>query len=223
MRSIVVLSCALALMGCAGSNSSGAAADPTSNEAWVTAYAGDYRIGAADVLAISVYQVPDLSMEEALVDATGGVSLPLIGTVDAAGLTTQELSNSIEEAYARQYLRDPRVNIRLVRSASQKVTVDGAVKKPGVYAMSGRTTLLQAVAMAEGVNRTGRLNRVAVFRTIDNRRAVAVFDLSAIRQGLAGDPVLQGEDVVVVDTSRLSQALQDVVSVLPGLAVFAYL
>lgn len=223
MRSIVVLSCALALTGCAGSGPPGVAADPTSNGAWAPAYAGDYRIGTADVLAISVYQVPDLSMEEALIDATGGVSLPLIGTVAAAGLTTQELSRSIEEAYARQYLRDPRVNIRLVRSASQKVTVDGAVKKPGVYVMSGRTTLLQAVAMAEGVNRTGRLNRVAVFRTIDNRRAMAVFDISAIRQGLAADPVLQGEDVVVVDTSRLSQALQDVVSVLPGLAVFGYL
>lgn len=221
MRSIVVLSCALALSACASQVP--VTPTPGVEVAWASATEGSYRIGAADVLRISVYQVEDLSLNEALVDATGGVSMPLIGTVPAAGLTTGELSQAIERAYSQRYLRDPRVNVSLVRSANQKITIDGAVKKPGVFAMTGRTTLLQAIAMAEGPSRTARIDRVAVFRTIDGRRAVAVFDLAAVRSGRADDPVLQGEDVVVVDTSRLNQTLQDVISVLPGLAVFAYL
>ena len=108
-------------------------------------------------------------------------------------------------------------------AASQKITVDGAVTKPGVYKMNGRTTLMQAVAMAEGPTRVADLESVAVFRTSGGRRMVAVFDLRAIRGGHAQDPVLFGDDVVVVDTSRLNANIRDALQALPGLAVFAYI
>jgi polysaccharide export outer membrane protein len=110
-----------------------------------------------------------------------------------------------------------------MEAASQKITVDGAVTKPGVYLMRGRTTLLQAIAMAEGPSRTAALDTVAVFRTVDGRRMAAVFNLADIRAGRTEDPVMLGDDIVVVDTSRTSVALREMLAALPALSVFAYL
>lgn len=183
---------------------------------------GEYQIGATDLLKIVVFQVPDLSVEQARVDASGSIELPLIGAVRAVGLTPAELGSVIRTRLADRYLRNPQVTVTVSEASSQKVTVDGAVTKPGVYEMRGRTTLLQAVTMAEGPTRVADLSSVAVFRTIDSRRAVAVFDLTAIRQGRSEDPVLLGDDIVIVDSSRLNAALRDIVAVLPGLSVFAY-
>lgn len=182
-----------------------------------------YRIGPSDKLALTVFQVEDLSFEEIYVDAGGELQLPLLGTVRAAGLTPAELSADIERRLGERYMRNPQVVVVVSEAASQKITVDGAVTKPGVYEMRGRTTLMQAVAMAEGPSRVAALNSVAVFRTVEGRRMVAVFDLAAIRAGQAADPVVEGDDVIVVDTSRLSSNIREILQALPGLAVFGYL
>lgn len=184
---------------------------------------GDYRIGPQDQLSLRVFQVADLSFNEIFVDAAGNLQVPLVGSVRASGLTPAELSRDIEQRLSQRFLRDPQVTITVTRAASQKITVDGAVAKPGVYEMRGRTTLMQAVAMAEGTSNVAELDSVAIFRTVDGRRMVAVFDLGAIRGGQAADPVLAGDDVVIIDTSRLNANLRDFLQALPGLAVFAYL
>lgn len=183
----------------------------------------DYRIGPSDKLALTVFQVEDLSFEAIFVDASGKLQLPLLGSVQAAGLTPAELSADLERRLGERYLRNPRVSVSVSEAASQKVTVDGAVMKPGVYEMRGRTTLLQAVAMAEGGTRIADLKKVAVFRTVEGRRMIAVFDLAAIRRGEMVDPVVLGDDIVVVDTSRLNARYRDIIEILPGLAVFAYM
>jgi len=184
--------------------------------------ASAYRIGPSDKLSISVFQVADLSFEEIFVDASGKLQLPLLGSVQAAGLTPAELSSDIERRLGERYLRNPRVSVSVTEAASQKITIDGAVMKPGVYEMRGRTSLLQAVAMAEGGSRIADLKKVAVFRTVNGQRMIAVFDLAAIRRGQATDPEVLGDDIVVVDTSRLSARYRDIIEILPGLAVFTY-
>lgn len=183
---------------------------------------GEYKIGPSDKLKLVVFQVPDLSFDEIFVDAAGNLQLPLVGAVAASGRTPAELSTEIEMRLRERYLRNPQVTVAVIESAGQKITVDGAVTKPGVYEMRGRTTLLQAVAMAEGPAPTANLRSVAVFRNVDSRLMVAVFDLDSIRGGQAQDPVLLGDDIVVVDTSRLNVAMRNLVSVLPSLAAFAY-
>jgi polysaccharide export outer membrane protein len=164
--------------------------------------------------------VPDLSFDELTVDTSGNLQMPLIGAVRAAGLTSGQLSADIAERLSAEYLRNPQVTVTVTEAASQKITVDGAVTKPGVYEMRGTTSLLQAVAMAEGPSRVADLTKVAVFRTIDGQRSVALFDLSAIRQGRAEDPRVLGDDIIVVDTSRMSVAMREIVAALPGLSVF---
>ena len=182
----------------------------------------EYRIGVGDKLDIRVFQVADLSFEELVVDTSGNINLPLIGAVRGAGRTSGEMASDIAERLAAQYLRDPQVTVTVKEAASQKITVDGAVTKPGVYEMRGSTSLLQAVAMAEGPSRVADLTKVAVFRSIDGRRSVALFDLAAIRQGRASDPQVLGDDVIVVDTSRLNSVLREAVGALPALAAFSY-
>lgn len=230
MRLFLFAILALTLAACAGGRSRQAVADaaltvdPAALQAGTVATDGvAYRIGEGDTLKVSVFQVPDLSFDSIVVDAAGNLQLPLIGSVRAAGMTPAEITAEVERMLSERYLRDPQVNISVVESVSQKVTVDGAVTRPGVYKMSGRTTLLQAVAMASGPVKEADLRSVAVFRTVDNRRMVAVFDLAAIRNGELEDPAVFGEDVIIVDTSRLNAALREVVALLPGLAVFAYL
>lgn len=182
--------------------------------------ASGYRLGIGDKINVRVFQVPDLSFDEMVIDSSGNIQMPLIGSVHGAGLTSSELSAEIARRLAADYLRDPHVTITVTEAASQKITVDGAVTKPGVYVMRGSTTLLQAVAMAEGPTPIADLTKVAVFRTIDGQRSVALFDLQAIRQGRSPDPAVLGDDVLVVDTSRLSAARRELVTALPALAIF---
>lgn len=180
----------------------------------------EYRIGVGDKLSIRVFQVQDLSFDSLTVDTSGNIQLPLIGAVRASERTAGELSTDIAQKLSAQYLRNPQVTVTVTEAASQKITVDGAVTKPGVYEMRGSTSLLQAVAMAEGPSRVADLTKVAVFRTINGERSVALFDLQAIRQGRADDPMVLGDDIIVVDTSRLNSALREVVGALPALSIF---
>jgi polysaccharide export outer membrane protein len=180
----------------------------------------EYRIGVGDKLAVRVFQVPDLSFDSLTVDTSGNLQMPLIGAVRASDRTSGELSTEIASRLSAQYLRNPQVTVTVTEAASQKITIDGAVTKPGVYEMRGTTSLLQAVAMAEGPSRVADLTKVAVFRTLNGQRSVALFDLQAIRQGRADDPTVLGDDIIVVDTSRLNSALREVVGALPALSIF---
>jgi polysaccharide export outer membrane protein len=180
----------------------------------------EYTIGVGDKLSVRVFQVPDLSFDQLVVDTSGDIQMPLIGAVRATGQTAGQFSTLIAERLSAQYLRNPQVTVTVTAAASQKITVDGAVTKPGVFEMRGSTSLLQAVAMAEGPTGVADLTKVAVFRTIAGQRSVALFDLQAIRQGRAADPTVLGDDVIVVDTSRMSAAMRGIVSSLPALAIF---
>lgn len=183
--------------------------------------ARDYQIGPGDTLSINVFQEKDLTLEHIDVDAGGNVLFPLVGSVHAAGLSTTELAKELQDRLGKRYLRDPQVSVIVTSAVSQKVTVEGSVAKAGVFELKGQTTLIQAVAMAQGPNRTAELSHVMIFRTIDGKRNVAAFDLNAIRRGRMADPEIRGDDVVVVPFSGGKGAFRDALAALPSLGVFA--
>lgn len=185
-----------------------------------TARSQDYRVGPLDLLSLTVLDVKELSFERLPVDASGNIQLPLLGSIQAAGLTVNELSRQIETSLGARYLQNPQVAISVTEAASQKITVDGAVTEPGVYEMKGSVSLVQAVAMAKGPTRVSNLEHVAVFRVVDGQRMVAVYDLRAIRAGRAEDVTLIGDDIVVVDTSQRSVLFRELIGALPALAFF---
>lgn len=178
----------------------------------------DYKISPLDVIDISVFQVEELN-RTVQVNTTGLISLPLVGSVQAGGKTTSELESSLAKKLGEKYLESPQVAVFVKEYTSQRVTVDGAVKKPGIFATTGRLSLLQAVALAEGLNEVADPSGILVFRTVDNRRMAARFDLNAIRGGKADDPLLKAGDVVMVDESSARTTFRDVKSALsiPGL------
>ena len=141
--------------------------------------ARDYLIGPLDELSISVFREPDLSVEKALVDSDGRVQVPLLGPVSASGLTASQFARAIEAGFAQRYLVDPRVSVAVVESSRRRVTVDGAVGKPGVYEMPGRISLIDAVALAQGLSQVAKSGEVAVIRRVGGQRVGGLFDLGA--------------------------------------------
>lgn len=171
--------------------------------------APDYLIGPQDLLKLDVFGVESLSKRSVRVNASGQIFLPLIGRVQAAGLTGEQLAADIAARLAKDYLQNPQVTIFIEEFTSQRVTVVGAVKNPGVFPVKGRTTLLQAVASAGGSTNVADLGSVKILRTQpDGTRKTLDFDLGAIRDGQAPDPEIRGEDVVQVDTSAVKETVQ---------------
>jgi polysaccharide export outer membrane protein len=210
----VALACALA-----ATSSSAAAPSSGFNEVAPAAARSslvpdDYKIGPQDTLEVAVFQVQDLS-KTVRVDSGGTILLPLIGEMTASGRTTKELSDDVATELGRKYLNDPLVTVTVKESASQRVTVDGAVIHPGIYPISGETTLMQAVALAQGPAELADLRQVAIFRTSGAQRLTAVFDLAAIRSGKAADPRVLANDVVIVETSRGRKFLRGLREAIP--------
>lgn len=185
------------------------------------AYTGvsEYRIGPQDLLEINVFQVPDLT-RTVRVNTGGQVSLPLIGEIHAGGRTVQEVEKQIAEKLAEGYLQNPQVSVFVKEFTSQRVTVEGAVKKPGIFPLSGRATLLQTIAMAEGLDPLADLQGIVIFRTVNGKKMAARFDLKQIRAGAAADPEVYGDDIVVVDQSGPKSTWRRVVESLPVLNLF---
>jgi polysaccharide biosynthesis/export protein len=173
-----------------------------------------YKIGPLDVLDVSVFKVPDLS-KTVQVAEDGTITYPLIGQVTAAGRTAHELELDLKQKLGEKYLRSPQITVLVKEYNSQRVTISGAVKTTGVYAIKGRTTLVQVIAMAGDIDASTASGDIVIFRTINGQRSAARFDADAIKSGKVDDPEVLPGDVIVVDTSATKVALSNVLRVLP--------
>lgn len=178
-----------------------------------------YRIAPMDTVSVKVFKMPDLTGDYQ-VDLTGRLSLPLIGEVPAANMTTAELDRALTEKFGERYLENPDVSVGIKESAARNLTVDGAVKNAGAYPVTGPLTLMQAVAIAGGVTDDANLRRVAIFRTIDGQRQAAAFDLVSIRRGEMEDPTVFAGDIVVIDGSSIKAVQKQLLTSLPILSIF---
>lgn len=178
-----------------------------------------YKISLLDTLNIKVFKMEDLSGDYD-VDLTGRISMPLIGDVEAAQLTPTELDRRLTAKLGERYLENPDVSVAIKKSTGRAVTVDGAVKEAGSYAVTGPLTLMQAVALAKGTSEEANARRVAVFRQIGGQRQAAAFDLVAIRRGQEPDPAVYPGDIVVVDGSGIKAAQRQILNSLPILSIF---
>jgi polysaccharide export outer membrane protein len=180
-----------------------------------------YKIGPQDVLDIAVYKAPELGRSVQVAD-TGTVNLPLLGEVQAAGKTARQLEHDLASKLGAKYLQSPQVAVQVKEYNSQRVTVEGAVKNPGVHALKSKTSLLQLVAISGGLDSTTSDSTVVVFRQIDGKRYAARFKVDEIRKGQAEDPPILPGDVVVANSSAIKSAWGDFLKALP-VASFAML
>ncbi len=169
----------------------------------------DYRIGSEDLLEIQVFGVEQLS-RTVRVNSNGMISLPLIGTLAVGGMTAQEAESTIAAKLASDYLQNPQVSLFIKEFTTQRVTIEGAVNKPGIYPLRGETTLLRSLAIAGGQGSLSDMSEVMLFRAdAAGKRVAMTYDVDRIRRGELDDPVVLNDDLIVVNRSRARALLKD--------------
>jgi polysaccharide export outer membrane protein len=174
-------------------------------------------IGPLDTILVDVFNVPELG-REIQVDASGRISMPLAGTIEARGKTAEELANAIESVLRGRYVRNPEVTVNIKSSVSQVVTIDGQVVEPGLYPVTNQMTLMRAIASAKGLSEFARQDDVVILRTVGAQKMAGLYNVGAIRRGVYEDPPIYANDVIVVGDSPQRRLFRDFVSLSPLLA-----
>lgn len=182
-------------------------------------YNQQQRFAPADVITVSVFRAPEISGDYH-VDGLGKIMMPLVGTIPVQGMTIEEFTADLHKRLDGKYYVNPDISVTLKESPNSKVTLTGAVASPGLYAIPGRTTLMRALAMANGPGRGANVHRVIVFRQIQGQRMVAGFDLKEIQDNHMEDPAIYASDIIVVDGDAVRTAFGNVLSTIPILALF---
>jgi polysaccharide export outer membrane protein len=110
----------------------------------------DYKIGPEDLLEISVFEDEKLN-KTVRVSSQGNINFPLLGVVKVKGLTAGELEREIRDLLAEKYFQDPNVSVFIKEFRNQRISIIGAVEKPGVYEVSGQKTVLDLLAISGGL------------------------------------------------------------------------
>ena len=159
---------------------------------------GDYQIGPEDILDISVWREKDLQ-REVLVRPDGWLTFPLVGNVEAAGKTAQQLENEIRQRL-RKFIPEPVVTVTVKKIQGLKVFVMGRVGKPGEYMVGRYVDVLQALTLAGGLTPFAKEDKIKVLRKQGGKEVVIPFDYSEVKKGqrLEQNITLRSGDVIVV-------------------------
>lgn len=171
-------------------------------------------IGPLDTISVDVFGVPELS-RQMQVDASGGIAMPLVGTIDAGGRTAAELASDIENALTGRYVRDPDVTVNINSSVSQVVTVEGQVVEPGLYPVTNQMTLLRTIASARGLTEFAKEEEVVILRQVNDQKFAGLYDINSIRRGAYDDPPIYANDIVIVGNSPQRRMFRDIVATAP--------
>jgi polysaccharide export outer membrane protein len=188
---------------------------PTPTIADIAPAPRQYVLAPRDFISVTVFGLPDMSLERIQVDNSGNISVPLAGTFFVNGKQPGEVSREVEARLRQEHVREPRVAINVLETESQLVTVDGEVGLPGQYPVLGRMTLTDAISSAQGASQFAALNYVVVFREVGEQRYAGLYDLRAIRSGLAEDPEIYSGDSILVGESRARRIFSDVLAASP--------
>jgi polysaccharide export outer membrane protein len=169
----------------------------------------DYRVGPNDLLDVEVLDLEN-SKRTVRVNAAGAITLPLIGGIVVAGLTAQQIEARLAEKYSEKYLQNPQVSVFIKEFTTERITIDGAVARPGIFPLTGQITLLRAIALAGGFGPIADSSQVMLFRVNEKgEREVATYDVDKIRAGKSDDPPIKGDDLIVVQRDANRRLLKD--------------
>lgn len=159
-----------------------------------TVISGSDLITSQDTLDINVFKVPDLSAKKLIVEPSGMISLPLIGSIEVRGLTITQAEQRITQRL-KQFMQDPKVSVtRTDKAITKRVTVEGEVRTPGIFPIKGNLSFLQAIARAQGLSNLADSRNVLFYRDGNQHRV----NLDLVRTGQIPDPVLRSDDRIVV-------------------------
>lgn len=157
-----------------------------------------YALGPEDVMEVSVWGYPDLT-RVVVVRPDGKVSLPLVGSITATGVSVEQLTRTLAQAYG-VYIRNPQVTVIVKEFRKIRVSVLGQVARPGAYALPPGSRVLEAISAAGGIT-TGAFTKEV--QLIGSDRRVTVLQTEALLRAEARhNPVLRGGETVVVPEIR---------------------
>jgi polysaccharide export outer membrane protein len=174
-----------------------AANTETAAVARAAADTAEYQIGPEDVLDISVWKNPELSRRVA-VRPDGKISLPLVNDIQAAGLTPTALRQQLATRLA-EFVPTPEVAVVVQEVQSLKVSVVGAVKTPGRFTLRSTATVLECIALAQGLTEFANREKIVVLRQIGSTTQRIPFNYRKVSEGSEQDNfVVQAGDIIVV-------------------------
>lgn len=180
------------------------------------AQAEEYRLGAGDVLSISVWGFDDITVKEVKIRPDGKIAVPLAGEMAAAGLSAGELSESLAAALAK-YIKDPKVTVNILKFRTTRVYVLGEIAKPGLYELEKGHNLLDAVGAAGGYTKNTAKKSVVIIRSRQQESPVKVNLLKLLKDGDVSQncPLGEGDVIYFSDNGRVDFA-RDILPFLTG-------
>ena len=184
----------VALVACVAGTA--VAAESASGKA-AGAVQSDYRIGPGDILEISVWKEEALTKNLSVLP-DGKINFPLIGDVTAAGKTVAQLKKEIAVQLVR-FVPDPVLSVGVQQVNSLMIYVIGRVNNPGRFVLNTNINVLQALAMAGGLDSFAKRSQVKIFRSVRDKVAIYNFDYDDVSAGrnLRQNITLKRGDVVV--------------------------
>lgn len=172
---------------------------------------GPYRFGPGDSVDVTVLEDPSLN-RQVLILPDGRISLPIVGTIDAAGKTPEELAARIRSGLGKVFVSPPTVTAAAIglsedslKEEPEAIYVVGEVRNPGAFAFEKPMNVMQALSLAGGPGPFAARARIQVHRTVNDVVTVETFDYDALEDGRPGTlgPELQDGDVVIVPERSL--------------------
>lgn len=163
----------------------------------ITAHAASaiYQLGVGDIVRVEVFQEDELS-DTYPISEDGTIEVPMLGKIQASGLSAEELDATITAALGAKYLKNPQVTVQITEFKSQSVQILGEIKEPGVYALTGPTTLEEILAMAGGVKAERSTREAHIKNEGDGRKEV--INLDTLRVSDEDAVYLRGGDVIYI-------------------------
>lgn len=158
-----------------------------------------YIIGSGDVLRLDTWKEPDFSMEELLVRNDGKITCPLVGDVQAAGLTPTQLTKNLEQALTK-YIATPVVTITVLSPQSQVFYILGEVRNTGGFSLNKELTVLQAFALAGGFTEWAAKGDIVVLRKENGKTKLYSVNYKKIAKGkeLHKNIIIKANDTIIV-------------------------
>jgi len=159
----------------------------------------DFVIGFQDTLAINVWKEPELSVKEVIVRPDGKIGLPLIGDIQASGLTPKQLQEKAADRL-KEFVASPTVTVVVVKIASLSVTVVGQVGKPGAYYLGSPTTVLELMSRVGGFPESAKTKKISILRQDSDRVFTFPFNYKEVlsARNLEQNILLKSGDVIIV-------------------------
>lgn len=166
----------------------------------------EFILGPGDTIEIRVFRHDDLTMTVPI-DTSGKISYPLLGDIQAGGLSIFQLRDKIRDGLS-EYIKDPQVSVNIKSVQSQKVYVLGEVMRPGVFTINTSMNVFEAISSAGGFTKDAKDNSVLVIRgNRDNPQLIKLDLENALKKGsIAYNIQLQGNDIVFVPATFIADA-----------------